>query len=143
MEPRIQYAKTSDGVSIAYCVTGEGAPLVHLGWFPLSHLQVEWQIPEFRRWYERLAAKRMLVRYDGRGTGLSERDVTDWSLDAQLLDLEAMVDRLRIERFALFGSLHSGPVAIAYAARHPERVSKLVLWCAYARGTDFSQSPQV
>ena len=143
MEPRIQYAKTSDGLSIAYCVSGEGAPLLHLPWFPLSHLQAEWQIPEIRHWYERLAAKRMLVRYDGRGTGLSERDVTDWSIDARLLDLEAMVDRLRLERFALFGFLHSSPVAIAYAAHHPDRLSHLILWCAYARGTDWGQSPQV
>jgi class 3 adenylate cyclase len=109
----------------------------------LSHLQAEWQVPEIRHWYERLAAKRMLVRYDGRGTGLSELDVRDWSVDARLLDLEAIVDRLRLERFALFAYLHSGPLAITYAARHPERVSHLVLWCAYARGTDFSQSPQV
>jgi len=92
---------------------------VHLSWFPLSHLQAEWHIPEIRNWYERLAAKRMLVRYDSRGAGLSERDVTDWSVDARLLDLEAMVDRLRLERFALFGFLHSSPVAIAYAARPP------------------------
>jgi len=144
MEPRVQYAKTSDGVNIAYSVTGEGPPLVHLSWFPLSALQAEWQItPEVRPWYERLAETRMLVRYDCRGTGLSERDVTDFSVDARILDLEAIVDRLHLERFALFASLHSGPVAIAYAARHPGRVSQLVLWHAYALGSDFSQSPQV
>ena len=142
MEPRIQYAKTADGVSIAFWTLGEGMPLVHLA-VAFSHTQMEWQIPEYRRWYERLADKRMLVRYDYRGFGLSERNVTDFSLDAQVLDLEAVVDRLGLEKFALLGLLHLGPAAIAYAARHPERVSHLVLWCAWARGSDWLRSPQV
>ncbi len=93
-EPRIQYAKTSDGVSIAFWTLGEGAPLVYVPRLPYSHIQMEWQIPEWRAWHERLSAKRMLVRYDGRGTGLSDRDAVDFSLDAQLLDLEAVTDRL-------------------------------------------------
>jgi class 3 adenylate cyclase len=143
MEPRIRYAKTSDGVSIAYSVMGEGEPLVHMPFFPLSHLQMEWQIPEIRRWYERLAETRMLVRYDGRGTGLSERNVTDFSLDVRMLDLEAVVDRLNLERFVLYGALHSGPVAIAYSVRHPERVSRLILWGTFARGSDWLRSAEV
>jgi class 3 adenylate cyclase len=143
MEPRIQYAQTADGVSIAFWTLGEGMPLVHIPNFPFSHIQMEWQMPEWRRWYERLAEKRMLVRYDWRGTGLSDRDVTDFSLAALVLDLEAVVDRLGLERFALFGLLNSGPVAIAYAARRPEKVSHLVLWCSYARGSDYYESPQV
>jgi class 3 adenylate cyclase len=142
MEPRIQYAKTADGVSIAFGTLGEGMPLVHLS-VAFSHTQMEWQIAECRRWYERLADKRMLVRYDYRGFGLSERNVTDFSLDAQVLDMEAVVDRLGLEKFALLGLLHLGPAAIAYAARHPERVSHLVLWCAWARGSDWLRSPQV
>jgi len=142
MEPRIQYAKTADGVSIAFWTLGEGMPLVHLS-VAFSHTQMEWQIAECRRWYERLADKRMLVRYDYRGFGLSERNVTDFSLDAQVLDMEAVVDRLGLEKFALLGLLHLGPAAIAYAARHPERVSHLVLWCAWARGSDWLRSPQV
>ncbi len=135
MEPRIQYAKTSDGVSIAFSTLGEGMPLVHM---PLmfSHIQLEWQWPECRRWYERLAEKRKLVRYDGRGAGLSERDVSDYSLDARVLDLEAIVDRLGLERFALLGAHDCGPVAIAYAVRCPQRVSHLVLWCTYAKTSD-------
>jgi class 3 adenylate cyclase len=108
-----------------------------------SHIQLEWQLPECRRWYERLAEKRKLVRYDLRGTGLSDRDVTDYSLEADLRDLEAVVDRLGLERFALLGMLNWGPVAIAYAARHPERVSHLLLWGSYARASEWSQSPQV
>jgi class 3 adenylate cyclase len=143
MEPRIQYAKASDGVSIAYAVLGDGVPLVHLPWLPYGHLQMEWQVPEIRGWYERLAEQRMLVRLDGRGTGLSERDVTDFSLDARMLDMEAVVDRLNLEKFVLYGTLHSGPAAIAYAVRHPQRVSQLILWCTYALGSDWYESPRV
>jgi class 3 adenylate cyclase len=101
-----------------------------------SHIQLEWQWPDARRWYERLAEKRKLVRYDGRGTGLSERDVSDYSLDARVLDLEAIVDRLGLERFALLGAHDWGPVAIAYAVRCPQRVSHLVLWCTWAKTSD-------
>ncbi len=135
MEPRIQYAKTKDGVSIAYWTLGEGTPFVHMP-MQFSHIQLEWHWPEPRRWYERLAEKRELVRYDGRGTGLSERDVSDYSLDARVLDLEAMVERLGLERFALLGASDWGPVAIAYAVRCPQRVSHLVLWCTWAKTSD-------
>src|SRR5919201_288289 len=107
----------------------------------MSHGEL-WVSPECRRWYERLARQRLLVRYDVRGTGLSEREVSDYSLEALLLDLEAVVDRLDLARFALFGAADAGPVAIAYAARHPERVSRLVLWCAWARGADI-ESPRI
>ncbi len=143
MEPRIPYAHTEDGVSIAFWTMGAGIPFVVTPFIPFSHVQLEWQWPEYRRWYERLAEKRKLVRYDNRGSGLSDRDVTDYSLDAHVLDLEAVVDRLGQERLALFGIFHAGSVAIAYAARHPERVSHLILWCSYARASDYSQSPQV
>ena len=142
MEPRIQYAKTADGVSIAFWTLGEGMPLVHMPWMLNTHLELEWQLAEMRRWHERLAEKRMLVRYDCRGSGLSDRDVADFSLDAHVLDLEAVVDRLRLERFSLFGMAYAGPVAIAYAARHPERVSHLLLWCSWARARD-TASPRL
>jgi class 3 adenylate cyclase len=141
MEPRIQYAQTKDGVSIAYSTFGEGMPLVQMPDLPFSHIQLEWQFPEFRRWNERMAEKRKLVRYDGRGSGLSEREVTDFSLEAHLLDLEAVVDRLGLERFALMGGFTVGPVAITYAARHVERMSHLVLWCCWARAADVYRSP--
>jgi len=102
---------------------------------PWSHIQVEWQWPGYRRWYERLAEKGKLIRYDSRGCGLSDREVADCSLDAHMLDLEAVVERLGQDRFALLGPMNAGPLAIVYAARHPERVSRLVLWC----GADFRQ----
>jgi len=142
MEPRIQYAQTADGVSIAFYTLGEGMPLVYMPFLPISHTQLEWQMPESRRWYERLAEKGKLIRYDGRGTGLSDRDATDFSLDAQILDLEAMVDRLGLQQLALFASIHGGPMAIAYAARHPERISHLIVWCSYARASDAYVSAQ-
>jgi class 3 adenylate cyclase len=142
MEPRIQYAKTKDGVSIAFATLGEGMPLVNMPNIPFSHIQLVWQIPEYRILCERLAEKRKLVLYDGRGNGLSDRDVTDYSLDAHQLDLEAVVDHLGLESFALFAALHSGPVAIAYAARRPERISHLILWSTYARASDFLRSTE-
>ncbi len=143
MEPRIQYAQTADGVNIALWALGKDTPLVLMFPLPFSHIQLEWQMPELRVWYELLATMRTLVRYDFRGSGLSDRDVTDFSLDAHVSDLEAVVDRLDLGRFALLGFYHSGPVAIAYAARHPERVSHLILWCSWARGSDVPASTQV
>src|SRR3972149_5674521 len=137
MEPRIQYATTSDGVSIAYWTLGEGAPIVHTILGQFGHMQMEWENPEFRRWFEHLAEKRTVVRYDGRGSGLSDRDVTDDSLEAHLLDLEAVVDRLGLERVALFALGGIGPVGIAYAAAHPERVSHLILFATWARASDY------
>ncbi len=145
MEPRIQYAKTSDDVNIAYWTLGEGPPLVHMQ-LAASNIQLEWQIPECRRWYERLAQNRLLVRHDPRGMGLSDRDIPDildMSLEGALLDLEAVVDRLGLDKFALLGPMHSGPPAIAYAARHPERVSHLLLWCTYVRTSEWMRQPKV
>ncbi len=133
MEPRIQYAHTKDGVSIAYATWGDGMPLVvsniHL---PLAFIGSWWP-----RSIERLASGRMLVAYDSRGVGLSERNVSDFSLEAFLLDLEAVIAALHQDTLALWGNNHGGPVAIAYAVSHPERVSHLVLWLAYARSSDY------
>src|SRR3712207_1565688 len=141
MEPRIRYAPTADGVSIAFWSLGEGVPLVYMAGGPWGHVEL-WDIPECRRWYERLAQKRMLVRYDVRGTGWSEREVSDHSLDALVADVEAVVDRLGLDRFDMFGAFDAGPVAIAYAARHPGRVSHLILWCSWARTSDI-RSPRI
>jgi pimeloyl-ACP methyl ester carboxylesterase/DNA-binding CsgD family transcriptional regulator len=141
MEPRIRYASTADGVSIAFWTLGEGVPLVYMAGGPWGHVEL-WDIPECRRWSERLAQKKMLIRYDVRGTGWSERDVSDHSLDALVTDAEAVVDRLELDRFDMFGAFDAGPVAIAYAARHPEQVSQLILWCSWARSSDI-RSPRI
>ncbi len=142
MEPRIQYAQSEDGMSIAYWTLGNGEPLVYAPILPFSHIQLEWGMPECRRWYELLAAGRQLVRYDGRGFGLSDRDATDFTLEAQLLDLSAVVDKLDLGRFVLFGATDSGMTAIAYAAQNPDRVSHLILWCTWAKRADVSASPR-
>jgi class 3 adenylate cyclase len=144
MEPRIQYAKTADGVSIAFWTLGEGMPLVDMpGPIPWSHIQLEWQNPNWRSLFEALADKGKLVRYDNRGSGMSARHVTDYSLDAHLLDLEAVANRLDLQSFALLGYGHSAPVAIAYAARNPERVSHLVIQSGYARASDYRSLPRM
>jgi class 3 adenylate cyclase len=140
-EPQIQYAKTSDGVSIAYSTLGEGMPFIHMP-HPFSHLQLDWELPGFRSWSERLAKNRQIVRYDIGGTGLSDRDVTKISLDSGIRALEAIVDRLGVERFALWAPQLSGVVGIAYTVRHPERVSHLILWGSVARTTDYTGAPQ-
>lgn len=142
MESRIRYATTADGVSIAFWTLGEGSPLVYMTGGPWSHIEL-WDIPECRRWYERLAKKRMLVRYDLRGTGFSEREVSDHSLKALVADAEAVVARLGLERFDLLAAADAGPVAVAYADRHPERVSRLILWCSWARSSDIIRSPRI
>ena len=134
MEPRIQYAKTSDGVSIAYATYGEGRPIVWSHQPIASHVQLEWEQPVLRAAYDVFAASGMLVRFDTRGVGLSDRNVQDVSLDARVRDLEAVVDQLQLEQFALVALETGGLPAIAYAAHFPERVSHLLLTNCYAHG---------
>jgi len=137
MEPQIRYAKTADGVSIAYYAMGSGPTVVDLGPPPASHLRMELQIPEIRNWYERFAAHRTFVRLDGRGTGLSEREIAEYSVESLVLDLEAVVEALALDHFTLIGQMNSGLAAITYAAQHAEQVDALILWCAYTRGSEF------
>ncbi len=100
---------------------------------PARHIELEWQQPGDRRWLEWLANRYTLVQYDPRGMGLSDRAVESYSLDAFERDLDAVVSRVATGAVSLVAKVNSGPLAIAYAARHPERVSQLVLWCATAR----------
>ncbi len=138
MEPRIQYCKTSDGVSIAYCEAGEGTPFIQV--LGSSNIELEFRAWE---WHRIMAARRRLIRYDCRGSGLSERDVTDFSVEAMALDIGAVADALGLQRFALHGEMWAVPVVIAYAAQHPERVSHLVLFGGFARAAEFYQIPRV
>ena len=132
MEQQIRFCTTSDGVRIAYATVGQGPPLVRvLGWF--THLEFEWENPRWRRYYEPMASRFTYIRYDGRGMGLSDRDVTDFSVDAFVHDLEAVVDALGFEKVALYGVSQGGPTSIAYAVRHPERVSHLIIYGSAAR----------
>jgi DNA-binding CsgD family transcriptional regulator/pimeloyl-ACP methyl ester carboxylesterase len=135
--PSIQYVHTPDDVSIAYWSMGSGNPVVDMGTPPFSHLQLEWELPELRAWYERFASRHQLIRYDGRGTGVSTRDIDSYSLEGMVLDLETVVDRLDLPPFTLIGAINSGLPAITFAARRPERLRRLILWCAYSRGSDY------
>ena len=133
MEPQIQYVTTTDGVTIAYYAIGSGLPIV---WIELpSHLRAEWRLlPEQRRIYETASRIATLVRYDHRGFGLSDRGISEFPLDALVRDLEAVVDKLALATFVLAAAGgFASPAAIAYAAAHPERVSKLVLLGGFAR----------
>lgn len=133
LEQRIHFTTASDGVRLAYATVGAGPPLVRAAHW-ITHLDHDWNSPVWRHWLEGLARNRTLVRYDERGCGLSDHDPMDVSLEAFVRDLETIVDAMGLERFPLLGVSQGGPVAVTYAARHPERVTKLVLVGAYVRG---------
>jgi len=127
----IRFARSADGVGIAYAVHGSGPPLlIDACW--LSHLQFDWQSPVWRHYLVELGRIATVIRYDERGHGLSDRGVTDHSLQARVADLEAVADDAGLDRFALLGMAQGGPVAIEYAARHPERLTRLVFYSSYA-----------
>jgi pimeloyl-ACP methyl ester carboxylesterase/DNA-binding winged helix-turn-helix (wHTH) protein len=129
----VQYCRTRDGVRLAISTIGRGTPVVRAPtWF--NHLEFDWHV-QFRGALYRFLAERMqLIRYDGRGSGLSDRYVQEMSFAAWEHDLEAVVEALDLERYVLLGISQGGAIAIAHAVRHPERVSRLVLNGAYARG---------
>jgi pimeloyl-ACP methyl ester carboxylesterase/DNA-binding CsgD family transcriptional regulator len=134
--PRISYARSADGVSLAFTVAGAGPALVFLPPVPFSSLRMEWQNPLLRGVFEQLARRLTVIHYDGRGTGHSQRDVSDLSLEAMVSDLEAVADRTGLAEASLVGQYNSCPHAIAYAARRPERVRRMVLFGGSARGWD-------
>ena len=129
----IRFLRAADGVRLAYAVHGSGPPLVNVACW-LSHLQFDWDSPVWRHLLEDLGSFSTLVRYDERGSGLSDWHIDDYSLDARVKDLEAVIDHLGLGRVALLGMSQGGPVAIAYAAQHPDRVSHLVLLGTQDRG---------
>ncbi|HEU5486032.1 MAG TPA: alpha/beta fold hydrolase [Microlunatus sp.] len=136
----IRFARSADGVGIAYAVHGSGPPLlIDACW--LSHLQFDWQSPVWRHYLVELGRIATVIRYDERGHGLSDRGVTDHSLTARVADLEAVADDAGFERFALLAMSQGGPVAIEYAARHPERLSRLIFYGSYA-GAESIASPE-
>lgn len=133
MEQNIGFCTAPDGARIAHAIAGKGPPLVKVGnWF--THLEHDLKSPIWRHVLEGLAEHRQLIRYDVRGTGLSDREVSDISFEHLVGDLGAVVDALGLERFPLLAISQGGAVSIAYAARNPQRVSHLILLGAYARG---------
>ncbi|HEY2408194.1 MAG TPA: alpha/beta fold hydrolase [Polyangiaceae bacterium] len=136
MQPLAQetrFTRSADGTRIAYAVHGRGPPLVRAAHW-LTNIDFDWKTPVWRPWFDAFGARYRFHRYDSRGCGLSDRESTDASLDVLVADLEAVVDAAKLDRFALLGISQGGAVSIAYAARHPERVSQLVLLGAFARG---------
>ena len=133
VEQRIRFCTTPDGVRVAYATIGNGPPLVKAAnW--LSHLEFDWRSPVWRHWTEELSRDHTLVKYDERGSGLSDWDVEDFSFDSWVRDLESVVEAAGLSRVALLGISQGGAVAITYAVRHPELVSHLILYGAYAEG---------
>lgn len=132
-EQRIRFCTTTDDVQLAYATAGDGPPLVKAAnW--LSHLDYDWESPVWRHWMAELSRRFRLVRYDERGCGLSDWEVPEFSFDAWVDDLETVVDATGLDKFSLLGVSQGAPVAIAFAARHPSRVSRLVLLGGFAKG---------
>jgi pimeloyl-ACP methyl ester carboxylesterase/DNA-binding winged helix-turn-helix (wHTH) protein len=132
----IRYCMTSDDVRLAYASIGAGPPLVKASnW--LTHLDLEWESPLWRHWWGELSRHHRVIRYDERGNGMSQRDVPHVSFETWVQDLEAVVDVVELERFALLGISRGAAIAIAYTVRHPERVSHLVLYGAFAAGLNY------
>ena len=129
----IRYCTARDGPRLAWGTTGGGPPLVRAAHF-LTHIEYDLVSPVWRPWIAELSAERTLVRYDGRGCGLSDRSQAALDLEAWLADLEAVVDAAGLDRFALFGCSQGCAVSAAYAARHPGRVTALVVVGGYLRG---------
>ncbi|KUO14768.1 transcriptional regulator [Streptomyces dysideae] len=129
----IRFCRSADGTRIAYATTGDGPPLVKTAnW--LTHLDLDRTTPMWAHWFDGLTRGRQLIRYDERGCGLSEWTVPSFTLDDLVDDLDSVVDAAGLDRFPLIGVSQGGAVAVAYAARRPERVSRLILTAAYARG---------
>jgi DNA-binding SARP family transcriptional activator/pimeloyl-ACP methyl ester carboxylesterase len=135
--PRIEYTRTADGVRIGYQSFGRGRPLVHMASIPWNSLELEWQVPAWRAWYQQLAEGRTLVRYDNRGQGVSDRRHTQITVDTTVLDVTAVVDELGLQTFDLYAPLHASLGAIAFASAQPERVRRMVLFGGYSRGRDY------
>jgi pimeloyl-ACP methyl ester carboxylesterase/DNA-binding winged helix-turn-helix (wHTH) protein len=130
---QIRFCDASDGVRIAHAASGRGPPLVKTAnW--LTHLEHDWNSPVWHHWLQALSRHHTLIRYDERGTGLSDREVADLSFESWLRDLETVVDAHGLTRFPLFGISQGCAIAVAFAARHPERVSRLVLYGGFGQG---------
>ncbi len=132
-EQRVYFTHSFDGTRLAFGVVGDGPPLVKVANY-MSHLEHDWSSPVWLHWLEALTSAHTLIHSDERGCGLSDWDVADLSFEAWVRDLEAVVGAVGLKRFPLFAMSQACAVAVAYAARHPERVSRMILHGGYARG---------
>lgn len=130
---RVAFCRSRDGTRIAYATSGAGYPMVKAGHW-LTHLEHDWHSPLWRPLLDRLGQRFSLLRYDQRGNGLSDWSVTDFGLERFVEDLEAAIDAAGLERFALYGRSQGAPIALAYARRHPDRLSHLVLHGGFVKG---------
>jgi len=130
---QIRYCRSPDGVQIAYAISGKGPPILRAAHW-MSHLQYEWESPVWRHWIDSLSKGNTFIRYDERGNGLSDWNASDLSFAAMVCDLESVADANGLSGFPLLGVSQSCAVSVAYAVRHPERVSHLVLYGGYAKG---------
>lgn len=137
----VRFARSSDGARIAWATTGEGPPLLRSGVF-VGHLEHEWRNPIWGPFFERLCAKFTVTRYDQRGAGLSDRAPPSLELERYVDDLEAVADAAGLDRFVLMGASQSAPISVAFAARRPERVSRLILMGGYATGRMARPGPE-
>lgn len=133
MNQDVRFCTASDGVRIAYAVSGKGPPLLMPATW-LSHLEHQWKSLAWRHWLETLSRKYTLVRYDSRGCGLSDHDTTRLSFEGWMLDIEAVAAAAGFPQFDVVAACWGGPIGVQYAARHPQRVSRLILYGAYALG---------
>jgi class 3 adenylate cyclase/pimeloyl-ACP methyl ester carboxylesterase len=141
--PRIRYATTTDGFNIAYAVSGEGPFLFSLPSPPDCHIELELGNPGQREVIEELSRRHTLVRFDHRGTGLSDRAISEFTMETRLRDLEAVVRSVGAMRFDVLAGAHGAHLAVAYAAENPERVDHMVLVDPFARGIDFAAPERI
>src|SRR5207247_11388069 len=140
MDPEVRYCMTTDGVRIAYTVTGEGPPILFCPESPVSHVQLEWSRPVIGPLLREFARHNTLIRFDPRGSGLSDRMLPQ-SLNDWVLDIEAVVERTGLSEFAMSAVQLGTPAAIAFAARHTEQVSRFAIVNGFARMSDFISTP--
>lgn len=141
LSQEIRYCRVGQDTRVAWSTAGSGYPLIRsLGWF--TNLEMEWDSPVSSAFCQKLANRFQLIRYDGRGMGLSDRNVGEFSTQTRLEDLEAVVDASGVEKFALMGMSEGGSTAIRYAAKHPERVSHLIIWGGFLVPPSIEDVPQ-
>jgi pimeloyl-ACP methyl ester carboxylesterase/DNA-binding CsgD family transcriptional regulator len=143
VEPDVRYATSADGVRVAWTSIGNGPTLIHLPGVPFSNVEGEWRVPVLRQAFTTLGDRLRFIQYDGRGTGRSQREVTDLSLDAYLADLDAVVKAAAVDDLVLLGFYASAPHAIAWAARHPERVRGVILFGGATSHWQTMQGPSI